>query len=494
MRLLTNFPFEMFGERDEFPFEQIVTFGPPEGRRVGADVFRYDIPFDASRATIEDLLVACPAGFVPDAIMLWWPDQEPIPDGLERAPMPVVATISDYNLTLPHVRRLWPLVDLVLCDTPGLQVLGRLPFARVEPWCQFSFRPDVHRIYANEDGTVPERDIDICFAGNLDPTIQRTRAPYIARLAALANRHKVVLTTTAQGEPYGRLLARSKIVFNRSIRGEINLRAFEAPACGALLLVERENTEIRDYFEPDHEVVLYAPGDLEATIEALLADEERRSAIAARGHAKVQDYRLASHCRALPDLIRTLDPRTRPRAPQRTRLLGRAASLLSGWAAGTAALEALTHACKLGPPATGPHTSDAEAPNDLAVALLRLTPERVETAHRLLLQARARDPEHIPTQLNLAWLYARARRPSDLARSLDATRALLQKSTPAHAWSGLCAPLGWNEDALGLAAAQCETLRLEHMDPMLQWFRDRCDRLEQGQPFGSITKQTVACE
>ena len=49
-------------------------------------------------------------------------------------------------------------------------------------------------------------------------------------------------------------------------RGEMNLRAFEVPACGAMLMMESSNLEVRECFVPGHEVVLYGDDDLEEQV------------------------------------------------------------------------------------------------------------------------------------------------------------------------------------------------------------------------------------
>jgi hypothetical protein len=77
------------------------------------------------------------------------------------------------------------------------------------------------------------------------------------------------------GSDYGRDLSRCRIGWNRSIRGEMNLRAFEVPACGAVLLMERENREVADFFVPGEECVLYGADDFEDVVTGLLAAESR---------------------------------------------------------------------------------------------------------------------------------------------------------------------------------------------------------------------------
>ena len=68
------------------------------------------------------------------------------------------------------------------------------------------------------------------------------------------------------GDDYGRFLNRARIGFNRSIRGEMNLRAFEVPACGGLLFMEEQNREIREFLTPGEEVVLYNNDNFEELV------------------------------------------------------------------------------------------------------------------------------------------------------------------------------------------------------------------------------------
>ena len=50
--------------------------------------------------------------------------------------------------------------------------------------------------------------------------------------------------------------------------------------------------EVRDFFVPDEECVLYGDDDFEETVLALLNDDARRERIARAGHRRVQEHRL----------------------------------------------------------------------------------------------------------------------------------------------------------------------------------------------------------
>lgn len=454
MRLLTNYPLELFGPRDEFPFDAILSFGPSEGRVVGDIVVPYDVAFDASRQSYDELL-GCIGDFEPDAIMIWWPDQDPIPNGLEHAAIPTIAVVSDYNLTLPTQRGLFPFFDLVLCDHSALPVLGRLPFPRVEPWCQYSFRPDVH---LSSDAP---RDLDITFLGNLHPVVQRTRLPWLDRLRTLEDRYRVHIGQACQGREYGELLARSRIVFNRSVRGEVNLRCFEATACGALLFCERENLEIRNYFREGDEVVLYGPDDFEQKLRYYLENEAARDKIAQAGQRRVQEHRLARLAAPLPDLISRLEPQRRAQTDEVTRLLGRGESMLLGRCDPAAALAPIVRAADI--------EVSWRTRNSLAVGVCaRIGADKYDDALRLLTPGR--ESSHLPTLANL--LHLHHYRGEDAAAD-DVRRRLLQQAQQSRRpadFDGLVLPLGFHSRMIAHARALSDSLRTVDLAPLRAFF------------------------
>ncbi|MCB9880284.1 MAG: glycosyltransferase [Planctomycetes bacterium] len=462
MHLLTNYPLELYGPRSEFPFESIVTFGPDPGHRIGDQTIPYDISFDASRRSIQELL-ALVDGAPPDVIMLWWPDQEPIPFGLEDCEVPVVGVMSDYNLTLPFCRDLAPFFDLILCDHSALPVLGRLSFARIEPWCQYSYRPDVHHPLLGDDGRERDRDIDIAFVGNLDPIVQRHRLPYLERIAALDRSWRVHIGSAPPGRAYGELLARSRIAFNRSIRGEANLRCFEATACGALLMCERENLEIRRYFREDEEVVLYGPHDLERKIHWLLTHEEERKRIADAGQRRVRDHRLARHFEPLIDLLGTLDITGRPRVDEVTRVLGRATSMIAARADADTILTPLIRCAD--------REVSARTRNTLAVALVtRVGQSMFARAMTLLDNARLLDPAHLPSLANARFLCAitgDVTGASALGKELQWRARTSER--PAD-FDGLVLPVGFESRGIAHADALASCLKNSDLAPLREYF------------------------
>lgn len=457
MRILCNLPLECFDERDALRDVELCTFGPPERMLVDGVHFSFDVAFDPSRQGWPELVRALPHGFSPDLVLLYWPDQEPLPAGLERCPAPVVGVVSDYNLTLPHLVGLWPFFDTLLCDRAGVDLFGRLSFADVRYWCQYAHKRPFHRIYDD----VPTRDLDVGFAGNLNPRVQRERAPWLDRVRAL---QPLGIASDVRGgvvgEAYGRYLNRCRIGFNRSIRREMNLRGFEVPACGALLLMERDNLEVRDFFTPDEECVLYGDDDFEQVVRELLADPARVRRIAAAGHRRVQDHRLGNRLRELAAFAD--GPLRRPDADRVDVLLGRAMAMVPTWADGDAVLAAATAAHEVAP-------DDPRTLNLLGIAHVRARGgDGAMQAFELFRRAALASRGYLPAAVNLD---AIARLSGD--RSLErATRDERERRIGAGpTWSdvdGTMLPLGFGDDAIDRSLALQEAVRRGTPTPFVQ--------------------------
>lgn len=442
MRILTNLPLECFDERAAMRGVELVSYGPPGRMRVDGVHFPFDVAFDPSTGSYQQLQQRLPPGFTPDLVLLWWPDQEPLPTGLEHCPVPVVGVLSDYNLTLPYVAGLWPFFDVLLCDRAGVDLFTRLSFADVRYWCQYAHKRPFHRIWPDAG----PRDVEVGFVGNLNPAVQRERAPWLERVQALAHRGvRAEVRSGVHGVDYGRFLSRCKIGWNRSIRGEMNLRGFEVPACGALLMMERENREVAEFFEPDRECVLYGADDFEAIVQELLADEPRRARIAAAGHRRVQQHRLGNRLGPLAESLLPRGP-SRPVSSAAERALGRAVAMLPTWADGQAVTAAALAAHELAP-------DDPRPLNLLGLATLRWRGrDGAEAAFSLWQRAVNAAPQYVPAAANLATLAASTPDTALQARA----RAEFERRLTGCGWSDLdgpTLPLGFGKTAIDRSLA-----------------------------------------
>jgi tetratricopeptide (TPR) repeat protein len=83
-----------------------------------------------------------------------------------------------------------------------------------------------------------------------------------------------------------RLLSRAKIVFNHSVRREMNMRCYEAMGCGALLFTEEGNLETPDHLRNGEDSVFYREDNFIELLEHFLDDDEARLRIAEEGRRK----------------------------------------------------------------------------------------------------------------------------------------------------------------------------------------------------------------
>lgn len=362
------------------------------------------------------LLARLPAGWRPEVVVWWSPEYRPWPLA-DECPYPLVAVVGDWNLNFTVVSVVLGRCDYIVTDCAGVARLQALGYDNVAYWPNFAFDPRVHHPYPDLPPVY-----DVLFIGNLNHEVQRQRARLLARLAKLAGRYRVAILGGLYGEEYARALAQSRIVFNCSIRGEMNMRAYEAPACGALLFMERENLEVHDVLQDGVECVLYGEDDLEALLERYLADEPLRARLAAAGHARIQSESYPAHFQMLLDRLATLDWPALGRQRERWAALDPAARHYLGgrWLAQTGHL---------------PH----QARDELAAAA-RLAPDEPEYASALAI-----------AETLLALAYQRHDRPAEAQRYAQAAVAR---------WQTLVAR--WPEDALGWANCGLAALALGH--------------------------------
>jgi hypothetical protein len=106
-----------------------------------------------------------------------------------------------------------------------------------------------------------------------------------------------------------KVLGRSRITLNMHIDGTGqhagNIRLFEGTGMGACLVTDWK-VNLRELFEPDHEVVAYrSTEECVDKVRYLLQNEAVRQSIAAAGHQRLlREHTWANRCRALDDIIR----------------------------------------------------------------------------------------------------------------------------------------------------------------------------------------------
>lgn len=237
-----------------------------------------DMAYDLARDSFADLLARLPADWEPDVVIWYNLSLMAPPPGIEDCPYPTVAIIHDWPLNFQSTLDYAQAFDYVLADRAFLEVLAHQGFEQAAYWNCYAHDPMQSYLLPGL-----ERIYDIAFLGNVGYHYHRERNPWLERLLQLGDRYRVLISDRYYRDDYTRFLNQSKIVFNHSIRGEMNMRSFEAVACGALLFCEEDNLEIRDFLTDGVSCVLYNADNLEEKLIYYLEHPQERQAIAMQG-------------------------------------------------------------------------------------------------------------------------------------------------------------------------------------------------------------------
>jgi glycosyltransferase involved in cell wall biosynthesis/tetratricopeptide (TPR) repeat protein len=275
-----------------------------------------------------DFLSRLPDGWRPDFVVVDL-GYTTVPRCLWDSPVPLVALTPDPQLQWHFLRRFLPLCSVVLTDTAGVAALHKQGITQAEHLNLFGLQD----LFTQPASSTASRDIDLLFVGNMNPAVQGERLRWLGRLSRLAGRWRVSITQGVHGEEYRQLLLRSRIVFNRSVRSEWNLRVGETCSCGALLFSEADNQEMAREWRHGEDCIFYDEDNLEALLERYLSDESERSRIAENGRLKALKFPFTA---AWEQALARLEERwneIRERHEQRPKLEGKAALLARTWQA-----------------------------------------------------------------------------------------------------------------------------------------------------------------
>ncbi|MFH0882769.1 MAG: glycosyltransferase [bacterium] len=277
--LLLNDTF--FGSTLERRDIQILRVGPGAGN---------DICFDPERDNLREVL--CQAGFRPDVVLqIDSIDQRVFFNGLEDidAPRAFYAIDSPINefwqaSWAHHFDRIW--VDQkATCDrmvSEGITWAEWLPLAADET----IYHPPV------DDA---ERDLDVVFVGTIDPERRPKRSAILFRLKQISDL-TVIDGKGKRSVPAGEVAdvyRRAKIVLNELLFDGVNLRTFEAMACGAIVLTEEGRGE-GDLFADLDVMRTFNSHNLESVVAKLLSDPREQERLSKDSAEVIRDSHLVS--------------------------------------------------------------------------------------------------------------------------------------------------------------------------------------------------------
>jgi hypothetical protein len=204
------------------------------------------------------------------------------PGGIYAIPIPTVFYAIDTHIMLRKYKSLAPIFDFVFIAQKEHVEDIRKDGARYAVWLPLACDPDVHKCYNLS------KTHDLCFIGHQEGCRKRI----LARLA----KHFDLYTGFVNYTQTSYIYSQSKIVFNKSIGNDLNMRVFEALSSGSLLLTDRlVNNGCEDLFKDREDLVLYDEDNLEELADYYLNHEGERNRIATSGFNKVRSGHTYDH-------------------------------------------------------------------------------------------------------------------------------------------------------------------------------------------------------
>lgn len=300
------------------------------------DTARYDVrcirtTVDRQRTafTLAEMLAQCPPGWKPDVYYHSGLVHNPVPADIEEFDGLTATDIQDWHRGGRAVWATAGFFDLIAAERNACALLQaggyeNAVFARL-----WGVNPELHRVLPDV-----EKDIDILFIGSLNADVWEERNRWLDRIARLSDRYRVLITAGHYGEDYVRLTNRAKIVFNRSVNGCTNQRAYDGPACGALVFNEAEGEETREVFQDGVHCVYYNAENLEERLDYYLTHDAERECIVAAGRKLVlEQHTESAHINTLFALLEANQDkkgyRPNARQPRAERCLRKALQLYS---------------------------------------------------------------------------------------------------------------------------------------------------------------------
>jgi GT2 family glycosyltransferase/tetratricopeptide (TPR) repeat protein len=146
-------------------------------------------------------------------------------------------------------------------------------------WLPLACDPDIH------GRQVVAKKYDVAFVGNIFP------GPREELLRAIRSAFPNTFVGRRFFADMARIYSESRIIFNRSLRNDVNMRVFEALASGSLLLTNdlRENGQEQLFQDGTHLATYAGQGELVEKVRFYLANGELRERIAEAGRQAVLD-------------------------------------------------------------------------------------------------------------------------------------------------------------------------------------------------------------
>ena len=240
-------------------------------------VKQHDIPA-ALESSIADVMKSLPAGFEPE-LFLW------VESGINYTPLdigsagcPKACYLIDSHINLDWHLKWAQLFDFVFIAQKQYVPAFKEAGCREVHWLPLACDPEMYRKYDHV-----EKEYDVGFVGSLTKSNPR-RKHLLEWLSTRFNVH----VERCFFEDMVRVFNESRIVFNSALKNDMNMRVFEALACGSMLVTDRApGSGLEELFQNREQLVIYDDGNLIETVRYYLEHEDLRERIARQGREQV---------------------------------------------------------------------------------------------------------------------------------------------------------------------------------------------------------------
>lgn len=190
------------------------------------------------------------------------------PVGLEQMSCPSAWYGIDTHMDYAKHLRIGRLFDVTFIAQKEFVERLRQDGLQQVHWLPLGIAPELY------PAEMLERCYDVAYVGSDSVTVHPSRH---ALLAAIRNEFPHVFIGMASPQAMGRIYAQAKLVFNKSVNNDVNMRYFEAMGAGAVLLTDQAlNNGVDELFRAGEHYLEYRDEQtMLELIRGLLQDPER---------------------------------------------------------------------------------------------------------------------------------------------------------------------------------------------------------------------------
>lgn len=210
------------------------------------------------------------------------------PEGLERISCLTAWYGIDTHMDYAKHLRIGRLFDVSFIAQKEFVERMRQDGLRQAYWLPLGFAPELM------PSPMPSRALDIAHVGSVNV---KANPPRHALLATLRREFPSHYFGPASPQDMARIYAGARVVFNRSVRNDVNMRFFEAAGAGAVLVTDPiVGNGVEDLFDEGRHYLVYRDETtLVEAVQALLADPDRCEAMGEAARQRVLDHHTYRH-------------------------------------------------------------------------------------------------------------------------------------------------------------------------------------------------------